>query len=279
MKPEEKEKSIQKIIIGLDASPHSLAALELAALLAEKYEAELIGIYVEDINLIRIAALPFVREVDFFSTMVRQVDTSQVVRHLHAQARRAQRALAAIGTEARLRWSFRVSRGVISAELLAAALEADLVILGKVGWSRRRQLGSTAQVVVAQSPRQTLIFQPGEHLKRPILVVYDGSEAGDKALITTGQLRVEDSPVTVVIIAKNPELATQLKAKVVTWSKENDIDTHVLRLSKLDGSMIARLAWSERCGVLVLPAESKVIPIEAILTLLNKAHCAVMLVR
>ena len=279
MKPEEKDKPIRKIIIGLDASPHSLAALEVAAILAEKYEAELVGIYVEDINLIRVAALPFVREVDYFSTNVRQVDTSQVERHLHAQARMAQRALAAIGTEARLRWSFRISRGLVSAELLAAALEADLFILGKVGWSGRRQLGSTAEVIVAQSPRQTLIYQPGEHLRRPILVVYDGSGAGDKALITTSQLRLEDSPVNVVIIAKDSQEARRLEDKVQAWSNENDIETHVLRLSKLDNSMIARLTWSERCGVLVLPAESEAIPAEAVLTLLNKAECAVMLVR
>ncbi|MBK7177644.1 MAG: universal stress protein [Chloroflexi bacterium] len=56
---------IQRILVALDASPHSLAALEAAIDLAERLDAELQGLFVEDINLLRLAQLPFARELRY----------------------------------------------------------------------------------------------------------------------------------------------------------------------------------------------------------------------
>ena len=63
-------------------------------------------------------------------------------RQLRAQAQRARQALALLAERSDVSWSFRVARGAIAAELLSAAAEADLTILGKTGWSltRRRRL-------------------------------------------------------------------------------------------------------------------------------------------
>jgi nucleotide-binding universal stress UspA family protein len=48
-----KPTTIRRILVALDASPHSFAALEAAAHLAAHLEAELFGLYVEDENLLR----------------------------------------------------------------------------------------------------------------------------------------------------------------------------------------------------------------------------------
>ena len=52
--------SIGRILVALDASPHSLNALRAAAELAAVTESELHGLYVEDLNLLRMCGLPFV---------------------------------------------------------------------------------------------------------------------------------------------------------------------------------------------------------------------------
>ena len=51
-----------RILVALDASPRSLAALSTAGALAAELDAELSGLFVEDINLQRLLALPFARE-------------------------------------------------------------------------------------------------------------------------------------------------------------------------------------------------------------------------
>ena len=49
---------VQRIVVALDASSHSHAALEEAAQLASGLEAELAGIFVLDSELLRLSALP-----------------------------------------------------------------------------------------------------------------------------------------------------------------------------------------------------------------------------
>jgi nucleotide-binding universal stress UspA family protein len=63
MNPEGRLQGFQRILVALDASPASLAALDFATELAERHQAELLGIYVEDINLLRSAEIPFTREI------------------------------------------------------------------------------------------------------------------------------------------------------------------------------------------------------------------------
>ena len=71
MNDQELEPVIRRILVAVDASTHSLAALEAASVLAEVLNAELVGIFVEDINLLRLAGLPFAREVRYQSALDR----------------------------------------------------------------------------------------------------------------------------------------------------------------------------------------------------------------
>ena len=48
---------IRRILVALDSSPASLSAMEQAIELAAGFEAEVIGLFVEDINLVRLAEL------------------------------------------------------------------------------------------------------------------------------------------------------------------------------------------------------------------------------
>ena len=53
------EVTIQRILVAVDASPPSFAALEAAVELAATLGAELIVLFVEDIALLRLAESPF----------------------------------------------------------------------------------------------------------------------------------------------------------------------------------------------------------------------------
>ncbi len=58
-----KQTAIQRILLALDASPQSVAALDTATELAGRLGAELTGLFVEDTDLLRMAALPFAAEI------------------------------------------------------------------------------------------------------------------------------------------------------------------------------------------------------------------------
>jgi hypothetical protein len=121
---------IRRIVVGLDSAPCGRMVLEPAAAAAAKLEAELVGLFVENMNLLNFAGFPFAREVGFQSAMRRPLDVAAMERSLRIAATAAREMLAAVAGGTALRWSFRVTRGVLPAELLAAADEADLVVAG-----------------------------------------------------------------------------------------------------------------------------------------------------
>ncbi len=128
------QNAIKRILVAIDASPHSLAALETATRFASRFHAELVGIFVEDINLVRLSEMPFSSEMGYYSATRRPINYSEIIRQLKVQARWAQRAIELLAERANIAWSFRTVRGIVASELLSAATEADLIVLGKAGW-------------------------------------------------------------------------------------------------------------------------------------------------
>jgi nucleotide-binding universal stress UspA family protein len=273
------ERPVERILVALDASPQSLATMEVAVELAARLEAELVGIFVEDINLLRLAQLPFAREIGFFSASLRQLDSLDIERQLRAQARWVQSKLARLAERAEVHWTFRVARGVIPAELLAAALDVDLIILGRTGWSGRRGLGSTARIIMTQAPRQALIIQRGVRLGLPVVVVYDGSPPARKALTAAQRVWIPGSLLTVLLLADEAEQAKKLQSEVKEWLQDRGQEAKFYWLTKVDGAILARQVRVEGCGLLVLPAESEKVSRETLVDALNNTECAVLLVR
>jgi nucleotide-binding universal stress UspA family protein len=279
MTPLEEEKTIRRILVAVDASPHSLTALRAAVELAERFGAELTGVFVEDINLIRLAELPFAREVRVYSS-VQPLDAQYLEQELRTLARRARQALAQSARRANLRTSFLVRRGVVSSELLKAALEADLVILGKAGWSHRRRMGSTTRILVAQSPSSTLILQHGSRLGMVIGVIYDGSEIAQKALKTaTGLLQGTNGFLTVIVLADEIETARLRQSRVTRWLRERGMTASFRWLVGGEGQMLVSLLKSVNFGGLILPVGLESTPTPTINKILDEMNVPVLLVR
>jgi hypothetical protein len=119
---------IRRIVVRVDAAPRRRAVLVAAAALADKLEAELVGLFVEDVDLLHFAGLPFAREVGFTSATRRPLDVAAMERSLRALAKDAHETLALVARGTPVRWSFRVARGPEALELLAVATDEDLVV-------------------------------------------------------------------------------------------------------------------------------------------------------
>lgn len=277
MKNEERAGRITRILVAVDASPSSLAALDAAAELAASLRAELVGLYVEDINLLRLADSPFAREVGLFSGSIRELDAQRLERQLRAQANRVRRRLSRLAERSQIRWSFRVARGAIDTELLSAASDVDLVILGRIGWSRGRRLGSTAQAIASQTPRPALIHAPRAALKPAILVIYDGSEVARRALTTaTDLVQVQRGFLSVAIVAADHENARNLQIEVAMWLRSRDMQSRYRWLFDVNNETVKQLMEAEGECMLVLPGS--MLAEESLVTLLHGLKCPVMVV-
>lgn len=277
---ENDELTIQRILVALDTSQHSLAALEAAVELAANLEAELQGIFVEDVNLLRLAGLPVAREVSYPFAAAAQLNRARMERQLRAQAAQARQALAATCERRQVKWSFRVVRGEVTPEVLAAALGADLLSLGKASrpLTRRVRMGSTARAAAAQAPHSVLLLQHDEGIGSPVVMAYDGSSTARRALVMAERLAQESGGyLTVLILADTTEAAQQLQTQTADWLRGHEL---VVRHRWLINAGVATLVHEVRAegsGVLVLSAAT--LPPEALQTLLDEVDCPVLLVR
>lgn len=253
------DQPIRRIVVALDASPLSLAALQAAVALAAGMEAELAGLFVEDIHLLRLAATPAATRLLYPTATEESLDARRMEREWRAQAERARRELALAAEHAKVRWSFRIVRGDVPAEVLLAAAEADLLTLGRSGWSpvRALNLGSTARAAIAGTGCSLLLAHRSISSKLPVLVVYDGSSSA----IAAGRLAARLARATskhLVLLIPSPEGRVD-----PAFARELARDLHFgqlhLRFRAIhpeDHSKFLAVVRSERAGLVVIPGES-----------------------
>lgn len=273
---------LRRILVALDASPHSLGALGAAVELAARFEAELLGLFVEDINLLRLGDLPFSDELGLVSAIRRSLETTEVERQLRARAVDVRRTLQAMADRAQVHWEFQMTRGPIVAELLKAAAEVDLIILGKKGWTpgRRRQLGSTARAAVYQAPTLTLITGTGVPPQLPMAVVYDGTPLAQRALAVASALARLGGGHLLVLILTGPGLSTEtLHQEAVAALHAQPLETHYRVLTLQSVGRLAHMLRLEGGGTLVLPGSEDLLQHPALQVLLEETESPVLLVR
>ena len=273
---------IRRILLALDTATHSLAAFEAATALAARLDAELHALFVEDINLLRLAALPFARETCLTSATTRRLQNPDMERALRAEATRAQATLATVATRLNVRWSFQVTRGQMAAQVSEAAVETDLIALTFSGSvpAGLAHIAATMETVMQGAPCPLLMLPPGAAIRPPFVVIYDGSPASVRALRLAGQLaEAEGKGVTVLLVAAEPSKARQLRIEVDAVLAEANVIPQYPALPHPDVAAIARAVRAASAGTLVMAAESPVFNGEVRRRLLEKLEIAALLTR
>jgi nucleotide-binding universal stress UspA family protein len=272
--------AIRRILVAIDASHHSLAALEAAAELAAALKARLEGIFVEDVRLLRIASHPMASEVQYPFAATASLNPARMRRELRAQATQARRALDSICRARKIEWSFRVQRGDVVRTLLRAAQDADLLSLGVASrpLTRRVRMGSTAQAAAARGQGPVLFSQRGSRITSPIMAVYDGSPAAKQALgvalVLAGQSK---HSLTVVLVASGPKAATRMRREVAGQLRGMHPFARYHILADAEALTLAAAVHAEQGGMLVLGGTPT--PPEDLQSLLNAVACPVLVIR
>ena len=176
---EPQKASVQRILVAIDSSPYGSAALAAAAMLATELRVELQGLFIEDINLLRLAGLPFSREIDDSSGTSRPLDIETMEQALRTRAEGVRRAIAETAQRTSLRWSFRIFRGNLAQTMLAETLEGDLLLIG-------REKASPAS-------------SPATVRGGPIMVIDEGSRSSDRVFDTAARLARQHADTIVAL--------------------------------------------------------------------------------
>jgi len=266
----------RRIVLAIDASLPSLEAARTAAELARALGAELVGVFVEDLNLLRLAALPFAREVRVPDGSEHVLEQARLEAELRALAAWARAELARAATAAHVRWSFEVRRAALPEAVLAAAGESDLLVLGSHGHAARGRPGSTARAAAKRSTRPVLLHPRGAAGGRGILLAHDLSGDAQRAEASAEALASHMGGLAVLALTPDAASAGRLAATLhhqgrsptpVRWAGGTTLD-HLLASTR-----------ELRPALLLLPAASPLLGEAGLARLLAESPSPLLLVR
>lgn len=274
---EDRPLHVRRILVAIDASADSLAGLDAAVRLAAELGAEVLGLFVEDVELLRVARLEVSRRVVPVSGDPRDLEPGELERHLRAQSRRARRELRMSAEHFRVPWSFRTSRGRVAREIVDAAREVDLVTVGATGSSPQRAPGSTVRALLSESDRPVLVLRRDAPLGPAIHALHDGSPDGAEAVRTAAGLCREGALLEVLVGVEAPAEYRRIRDDVSAWLQGHGIEGRFRHLPGADVTGICG-ALAGDGGLLVAPGPGLAEERRALGRLLRRVGCPVILV-
>lgn len=245
---------VRRVLVALDASEPSRAALEAAAVLADRAGAEIAALFVEDENLLRLSGLPRATAFSRGGAPPCALDPVSMGRELRVVGEQMRRWVEDVASRLRVRATFRSTRGHVGAEILAAARGADLVVLGRRGQNAGRgSLGSTARAV-ALAGGAVLLIAADERIESPVVVAVDGTAEGDAALdLAAAIARAARGPLVVLAVpgggAPRQEVARRAQARL----RDAKVEAQIRPIDRADAASLCAAARGAEGRTLVLP--------------------------
>jgi nucleotide-binding universal stress UspA family protein len=246
---------VERILVSLDSSPHSFAALRAAIELAHHYDAALKGVFVEDLTLLSLAEMPFRQEVGEYSAILREISAEGISHGILVQSRWVIRTFQKLINQTDLSGVIAVLRGKVSETIDNESEECDLLILGKSGTNPilKHRLGSTTRALVRRQRKSLLLVEEENHLGYPMIVLYKDSQLGWKALETARDIMDPGETLIVLLNNEDPEAYTQDRQKVADWASTKQINISVQHYKPPSLERFVQQIHGLKTGLFILP--------------------------
>ncbi len=254
-----------RILVALDASPSSMDSLEMAVNLAARMRAQLETLFIEDINLLRLAALPFAAELDRSSGEARSMSEAGITSALQAHVEKLRQRLDWFREHRKIQYSLRTVRG----DYLTEAMHADSDILF-IYTSKRISMGE------ATDPSRSAAMRAARRRVSSIFTVYSVGDRSGKSL----RLAVEfadnlGTELVIVLPAASDEVLESYQTDV---AKQLGKRTNVrFKIANTDFAITASEIDKNGCCLLVLPKHGDQFD-RAEINALRSLHCPLVLV-
>lgn len=186
------------IRVALDSATASPLLVSAAVHLAAEMGAVIEGLLIEDINLIRLSALPFSRLIGSHSQTEEMIAEARMERDLKVHARKMERLLTETALRENVESSFRIVRGTVEREIRAAAAGAGLLAICGARRSLARKAASPDHAEIL--PLRFLRAGPAHPLRPPAML-------GDRVTSPLAGESTGDGRAAVLVLScDNPSL-------------------------------------------------------------------------
>jgi len=276
------ELTFTRVIAALDASCDDAETLAMAVDMAARFGVEVAGLFIEDINLFRLAALPMVRHVTIGSAVAAPLNVVQMETDMRALAARAASELETSASRQGIKWSFRVVRGLPADELTTATMTEDLLVVGATrgiaGMPMR--LPSPLRDAVRRAGRSLLHAPRRTPLTRPLVMLWAGSGLTPRTLAAATRLAGGKTGTLDVLLVGRPSETGSAAGEIAAALEAQGYRSRITQIGELTTAQLTRVTRETGSDVLILAADLPGVGTDAELEeFLICAPCQVLVVR
>ncbi|MDR4517384.1 MAG: universal stress protein [Nitrosomonas sp.] len=275
-----KKIQINRILVALDASTANRNILQAGITLATRFNARLNALFIEDIDLLHLAELPFVREVVYGSSSGRAIDVAGMERSIQTQTARLRKLVEAIAQQNQIEITFDVLRGNVASTLCDASRQADLLVIGKNTqlMEKSHKIGNITRSILSTARCNLVVLQYGGNIERPVVVNFTGSEASQHALSLAIELAHEDHNQLIVLLpAVEDSKYRQLSETVGESVNDQSLNVSLIRLTSNTAEQILQVIHQFQGRILLLESGSTFLPAAQKQALITQANIPVIL--
>lgn len=164
---------LRRLVLELAHGPIDPAAMRLAGEFARDFGLDLFGVYTEDESLLRMAELPFTREIRLLTHDWHRLDPGAVVDELRGQAETVRRQLREMMDRLGVRGGFEVRRGDPVLCVAGVCSPADAIVVS-ASTTIQRPVADRLRRAAEQSPAAVLVMPDRLTRNRgPVVVITD----------------------------------------------------------------------------------------------------------
>jgi hypothetical protein len=270
---------IERVVVALDAVSENRSVIDTAVRLASRWRAPLHAVFVEDDDLLRLANLPFARQVSL-GVGVETLTFQQAERQLRAFAEQARQDIAAAARRHNVEWSFDVIRGAPGAGITAAST-TDFIVAG----TATRPIGGHFRIECrwwsAIAPATSSFLLSSRMWDRHgavVALVHNREPAAERLLDAAAQLAEAGGGRLTVIcpseLAEDEAFVAWLGERLASYSVPVEID-----LAPAEPAEVIRRIVELDCRLLAITAEDVHAKPEQLRNLIARAACDVLVIR
>jgi hypothetical protein len=265
-----------RVIVEVGIASLDPLALAAAAQLALSGGIDLATLFVEDINLLRLAELPFALEIGTTSATPRRLVVSDVERALKSRAEETRRALSEMAEALQLGLTFEVLRGHPARTLLEVSSEDDLVVLA--GTVVRTVTHTTATGLVRRALRTTSPAAKSRSAQ-PVAAALFSRPTAIRALAAAHRLAQANASDLILFLPELDPRNDELFGAVKNWLTEHGTTARVTLLRDLTPTAVAELVAARNPRALFWPGDGEMEVGTDVEALLGVISCPLIVVR
>jgi nucleotide-binding universal stress UspA family protein len=272
--------TVARVLVALDGSKASCAAVAEGAELAAAHGAELCAVFVVDDEILELCERPLAVELTLPLGRVQVPDRHSLERRLRAEAAALRRAVRRAAERRSLQWRFDLLRGKVDARLAEATAGADVLVIGRTGKhaSMAGRCGGTVRRLVGCAERTVYVHEPRAPARGPAVVPYDCSPAAENSL-ATAHLIAARLGLNLVVLVSGREPAAALVKSLDGLSPALPAGALLAVAGANDPDALLRHAASLQPRLLVLPATAAWLEDDRIRRALEGLACTVVYAR